>query len=101
GAGGRVALRSVRVRLRSPVAQAHITGFLPHVAVSEMGEWHEVPRGRVPAGRRTPPWLSWLASLAPPPPFGYSPVPLPLHGGEGGGRLEDKGGDRVPFALIV
>src|SRR5690606_31569885 len=58
-------------------------GFLPHEAVSGVGEWHEVSRGRGPEDRREPTVVSWLASLAPPPRLRRcSPVPLPLHGGE-------------------
>src|SRR5690606_9496760 len=58
-------------------------GFLPHEAVSGVGEWHEVPRGRGPQDRRETTVVSWLASLAPPPRLRRcSPVPLPLHGGE-------------------
>src|SRR5690606_13478451 len=58
-------------------------GFLPHEAVSGVGEWHEVPRGRGPEDRRESTVVSWLASLAPPPRLRRcSPVPLPLHGGE-------------------
>ena len=62
-------------------------GFLPHEAVSGVGEWHEVPRGRGPQDRRETTVVSWLASLAPPPRLRRcSPVPLPLHGGEVHGR---------------
>src|SRR5690606_38619498 len=58
-------------------------GFLPHEAVSGVGEWHEVPRGRGPEDRGESTVVFWLASLAPPPRLRRcSPVPLPLHGGE-------------------
>src|SRR5690606_25242635 len=58
-------------------------GFLPHEAVSGVGEWHEVPRGRGPQDRREITVVFWLASLAPPPGLRrYPPVPLPRHGGE-------------------
>src|SRR5690606_30855735 len=50
----------------------------PHEAVSGVGEWHEVPRGRGPEDRRETTVVFWLASLAPPPRLRrYSPVPLP------------------------
>src|SRR5688572_3758086 len=36
-------------------------GFLPHEAVSGVGEWHEVPRGRGPEDRRESTVVFWLA----------------------------------------
>src|SRR5690606_24908666 len=41
-------------------------GFLPHGAVSGVGEWHEVPRGRGPQDRKGSTVVSRPASLAPP-----------------------------------
>src|SRR5690606_28698327 len=45
-------------------------GFLPHEAVSGVGEWHEVPRGRGPQDRResTVGFLARFARAPSPPP---------------------------------
>src|SRR5690606_6465700 len=54
--------------------------------MKRLAEWGSGTKCRGGAVRRTagnPRWGSWLASLAPPPRLRrYSPVPLPLHGGE-------------------
>src|SRR5690606_124528 len=67
-------------------------GFLPHVAAAEWGSGPSGPRGRGPQGRKEDTVDPWLASLAPPPGLRpYSPVPLPLHGGEVHGRSAESG----------
>src|SRR5690606_991228 len=67
-------------------------GFLPHVAAGEGGGGPSGPRGRGPQGRKEDTVDPWLASLAPPPGLRpYSPVPLPLHGGEVHGRSAESG----------
>src|SRR5690606_4224542 len=80
-------LRRTPFRCRSNGGEVLLTGsrfgFLPHIAVSGVGEWPVRAEGARPSGRKGQTVVCWLASLAPPPGLRpYSPVPLPFHGGE-------------------